>query len=231
MKLESFLMNLLLIAGLVCFGPSTSVYAGTVLPSVAIDEYYDAEAQNGYFEVTNYQTEGVYAFAVANSYLAPAGAECSAGLYSAWTSKVVSKDEWDAGYNFGLPDYWLRATDTFEGITVGYLDGSDPWSAGPAVPDTSNSFETYFGTEYDRAIIYYTSLWADGYTFNNPIQQSETNIFNFSSGEEGSPFVAFNGDGEVMAQGDADVVPLPGALFLMGSGLIALVGFRKKQIR
>lgn len=221
MKSNRLLLSLLISLMMIGFSSSAS--------AVIIDEYYNSNTQEGYFDVENDGTDSVYAFAVANSTLFEGMSERSglAGDNSAWAYAVITKEEWDEGFDFTRWG-WEATTDPNSYGNIEYNDGSPLWTA---IPDTTDTFETYFGTEMDKAIIYYTSINDDGYLRNNPLQPNETNRFDFYAGQLASPYVAFGINGTLVATGSTidHTVPAPGSIFLFGFGLIGLAGYRRKK--
>ena len=129
--------------------------------------------------------------------------------YHATVSSVMTY-AWDAtysGFAFGLPE-----------ITINYLD-------------------PYDGTEIDQTI----SSWGDGghqvgsgtlYTFAGQDYRYTINFYSALEGEDLSRFIG-NLDGNISfnfngGTPDPEPVPEPVTMILLGSGLIGLVGLRKR---
>lgn len=232
----------MLLIGIFWIGGILNAYAS----SVSIDEFWEDGA--GFFRVTNTGGSDVYAFAVANSSLMPAGYEAVWVDDSwSWAAAVISKETWDSGYNIGYDGedsgewFYAVTSDTVQYGSEWYINGdkvtspssdSDQWPRNTlwsTLPVFDDKFDTYFGDGYDRAVIYYTSIEADGIVTNNPIENGETIEFGFSADEPGSPFIAFGQDSGIIAQGEAAVVPVPGSVFLLACGLTSLAGLRRKK--
>lgn len=175
---------------------------GAAVEGVSIDEYWSGGFGN--FAVTNNVADSsLYAFAVANN-----------TIMSTWVGETdwvtttgyatVSRVAWEAGLNWGT---------TF----------GTPYNWTP--PNTNTiSWNDTFGAEYTQVAMYTTGIdLGEGVVLDAPILFGQTNDqFFFASVVAASPFVAFGADGAILGSGETTVVPLPAAVWLLGSGLLGL---------
>jgi len=190
--------------GLVALGLLLLCRPGWADAMVSIEEHWNAGS--GYFAVTNNSTAtNLHAFAVANDSFTEVWTASS----SEWVAQLIGRAEWEVGFAwaaaFGSPIF----------------DGPDGWTP----PDTSSvTWDTYFGSAYDQVALYATGFDLGGGTYANmPIAPGDTNDqFFFSSEGPASPFVAFGPDG-ILGSGETTVVPIPPAVWLLGSAVIGLI--------
>lgn len=173
--------------------------------AVTVTSHADAGG-TGYYEIANLGGSNLYAIAIANdsaTYADDIGAH-------AWLGGIVSIFEWDAGFGFFGADL-----------------------AGWTPPDTTDTFNTYFGSAWSQLAVYWVA--DDGFeTVGTPILagQAYTDSLRFLGDlAPDAPYVAFGQDGAVVSQGTVTVaaVPAPSALWLFGSGLVLLAGIRRRQ--
>lgn len=199
---------------------SGSANAVTIVPNLLVNEVYDPPTGTGYFNVSNSAlSEGMYAFAVANDYVT-----YSYSTRPNWYTTIVQKTDWDSS--------------GWEAVTG---PGSTPvgWTF-PVVG--SNSWDGYFGASTNQAVFYVTgvstsvglesgeAVYADDHLAPGA---SSINEFRFSTMQPASPFVAWTQDGSVLAQGNTleTVVPVPAAVWLLGSGLLGLIGVARRNLK
>lgn len=215
--MKKYLMNGLglLVTTLLLSGSANAV---TIVPNLLVNEVYDSTTGTGYFNVSNsVLSGGMYAFAVAND-----GVTSSYSTRPNWYTTIVQKTDWDSSG-------WQAVTGP----------GSMPvgWTF-PVVG--SNSWDSYFGASTNQAVFYVTgvsfglSSGATVYADDNLAPgASSINEFQFSTMQLASPFVAWTQDGSVLAQGDTleTVVPVPAAVWLLGSGLLGLIGVARRNVK
>ena len=163
------------------------------------------------------------------SNFAAVGSESSFGLEISWFD---GNDDWD---NFGI---YRAKTNEFEGFVVGYWDeseeagtyGSDlpqDWGFGDAQALSSvtegslkmNYTGSYLELSYKELD---DTQWTLLYTLN---------LSKISFGEGDEIAVGFTGEGANVdfANYSAAATPIPGAIWLLGSGMVGLVGLRRKM--
>ncbi len=181
----------------------TSALVSGAANAIIINETFDFTVGEGEFTVTNDSTDGLYAFFVGND--TASGADKSDPTLASWLPTVVSRTQWENG-TIGFP--------TFESV----------WTP----PDTTTiSWDATFGAGTNQALGY----WSDGFgeVPQAPIAAGTTQGgFIFYAGIPNSPFIAFGTNG-VIGQGNTNVVPVPAAIWLFGSGLIGLVGLARRK--
>lgn len=174
--------------------------------AVMVTTHADAGG-TGYYDIANTGSTDLYAIAIANDSATYAD-DIGANT---WLGTVVSIFEWDAGFGFF---------------------GATGWTA----PDTTDTFNSYFGTGRSQLTVYWVA--DDGFgAVGTPILggQSYTDSLRFLGDlPANAPFVAYGQGGVIAAQGfaSAGVVSLPAAFWLFVSGLtgfMASAGCRGKQ--
>lgn len=190
---------------------TSAVSSGTASAAVIIDETFNAGIGQGEFTVTNNSGEGLFAFFVGNN--TATGADKSDPALAAWHPSLVSRTQWENG-TIAFPNAGR----------VGLLVGGNSWTP----PDTTTiSWDATFGAGTNQALGY----WVDGFgeVPQTPLADGTTQAgFIFYSALPNSPFIAFGTNG-VIGQGNTNVVPVPAAVWLFGSGLIALVGVARRR--
>ncbi len=161
----------------------------------------------GYYDIANPGGAGLYAIAIANdsaTYADDIGTRT-------WLGTVVSLFEWDAGFGFFGADL-----------------------AGWTIPDTTDTFATYFGTSGSQLTVYWVA--DDGFgTVGTPIGGGEAYVSSLrflGDVTADAPYVVFGQDGAVVTQGVVviDAVPIPATVWLFASGLAVLSGFRRGHV-
>lgn len=207
------------------FLTSLSAQALTIADPVTIDETFDPGSGSGSFTVNNVSAPDIYAFAVGNNgamsasgqgggLLIPSLLIGGPGAPEAWGADVIQRSDWDTNSSsFGS-------------------GASTSWS----VPDTSTlAWDSLFGSQFTQIVAYW--VVDDGVTITDisgtisaPIATgTSASHFSFQSTFAASPFATFDQNGSVSATGNTQVVPVPAAVWLFGSGLLGLVGIARRR--
>jgi hypothetical protein len=133
---------------------------------------------------------------------------------------------WTIDYTYGGtatdPNVWsdvLSNVTTSRSISIGSVSGSLS-QTGLLVSTWENDFVTF----YDGTT---ASIIVQGYQVDiTPLAFDTTGGSNFSGI---NPWV--QPDGDILARFEVSALPEPGTLFLLGSGLLGLVGFGRKRIK
>jgi hypothetical protein len=200
--------------------------------SVQIDEYWYSSpgpyiGEDGYFNVQNNSLENIFCIVIAGDQFDYPGfhphiTTPPARSYE-WISASVTRAEWEAGFDFQQGAYSVTYYDSESGIT---------WT--PPVTSSIN-WDEYFEGE-SRALIYWTGAdyeWEQGeqgYAYFGALEPGGSyDGFLFVASGPASPFLAFGSDGTVLLDsGETTLVPIPGAIWLLGSGIFGIVGIRRK---
>lgn len=185
--------------------------------AVSINEIYDPFTGEGRFDVFNNSSSGLYMFAVAND-----GVNSSWSNRPDWATGIVQKADWNA--------------DALNAINSSMA----PWggeATGWTLPTIgTNSWDGLFGATTNQVVVYLTGFnfydfagYADDHLAPGGASLNE---FRFSTNFPASPFVAWDGNGNILAQGNTShtVVPVPAAIWLLGSGLLGLAGVVRRRV-
>jgi hypothetical protein len=202
--------------------------------SVAVDEYWYAPpgsgpniGEDGFFHVYNNSSLDLFVLVVAGDEFETLGFHENSPdpgtRWYVWRGDTVSKSEWETGFDFSLAD---------EGYTSAtYYDVQSEITWTP--PDTSTyDWATYFG-DAQKALMYWTGVMYEKEgteVFEGALEPGgDYDGFLFFASGPASPFLAFGYDGSVVFDsGETTVVPAPGTVWLLGSGLIGLAGLRRR---
>ena len=202
---------------------SMSAQAATISPAVTIDETFDAVSGSGQYTVNNNSAPDIYAFAVGNDAAISASGQAGGfggllglGNAEAWDAAVIKRSDWIAG------------TSVFGN---NYASTTNSWT----VPDTTTlPWDTLF-SGFNQIVAYW--VVDDGVqitdisgTTSTPIATgTSASHFSFQSQFAASPFATFGQGGTVTASGNTQVVPVPAAVWLFGSGLLGLVSIGRRR--
>ncbi len=160
------------------------------------------------YTVTNNAGSSIYAFFVANDRATNVGS-----TNNGWDSRIIEAFEWDSPES-----------------NINFLGGVD----NPVYTTSLGLFDDLF-TGYNQALMYtfnyYNQNGLDANPDALPIAVGDTvGGFFFTTEMLASPFVAIDQNGTIIGTGEAvNVVPVPAAAWLFGSGLIGLVGVARRR--
>lgn len=201
----------------VVMGLSASAQAIMVAP-VSINEIYDPSTGEGHFDVFNNSSSGLYMFAVAND-----GVKSSWSNRPDWATGIVQKADWNA--------------DALNAINLSMAPWTGMAPTGWTLPTIgTNSWDSLFGASTNQVVVYMTGIdffdvasYADNHLVPGGASLNE---FRFSTNLLASPFVAWDENGNILMQGNTSetVVPVPAAIWLLGSGLLGLAGVARRRV-
>jgi len=165
------------------------------------------------YTVTNDTGSDIYAFIVGND-----AATNTSTSNNGWDSTIVSSFEWD---------------DLEVNMSINFLGGVD----NPIYTSDLGAFNTLFAG-FNQAIMYtfnvYNQNGLDANPDALPIASGATRGgFNYTTEILASPFIAIDQSGNIVGSGNAvhvSAVPVPAAVWLFGSGLLALAGFARRKV-
>jgi hypothetical protein len=131
-------------------------------------------------------------------------------------------------FAIGNPDASGAWTENdFNGV-IAYKNEVGHWTAGGDDRDLFwlDTLESF--NEYNKAFLF-TSWDEDSETFTKYLENGTTYNYFGTTGAFFSPVGAYTELGEIIDGGEAQVVPIQGAFWLLGSGLIGLFGFRRRK--
>lgn len=173
------------------------------------------------------------------AYLVDTGADISA------TNPDLDSEQWIAGefvldFSATITDIegWMYGYDGTGSVTIaisndaGEGPGSEIYSQSffPGGPRFQNSWHGISGLSWllDPGTFWVSFEVRDGDTYSGKMGRADKPLLNNAYHENGA-WVGYDPTNiPVRIQGDVSVVPIPGAIWLAGSGLIGLVGLRRK---
>jgi hypothetical protein len=133
-------------------------------------------------------------------------------------------------FAIGNPEGEIAWTDnSFNGV-MAYKDEDGHWTGGGDDRDLDWMDNATNFAGYDRAFLFTT--WVEGEEggfFTGYLELGTTYGYFGTTAGPCSPVAAYSESEGTINGGEAQPVPIPGALWLLGSGLIGLAGFRRRK--